>query len=721
MRSRPVIRLSLPAKESIKTGLAMSLACGIALALGWSNPYWACIAVAVVSLPTIGESLHKSLVRLWGTLVGGTAAIVLVAIFPQNRWAFIGCIACYIGLCAYRITISRSVYFWFISGYVAVLIAATVQTDPRQTFPIAVLRIQETGLGILIYALVSAFVWPQRCAPDLQRLAKTLVGVQAKIFDQYGSLLLHRTSAAPRAETWYGLETQLLGQLQRRLEAAEAEQLEIREASGCWRRLIAQFQSLMEAMEIWRESLPQLQALDIEALLPDLPGLRLGLRRRFEQLQVLVESGAPGQQPVALPVTVDDARLQALPHLQRAAVRTTQHALQHVEAVGRALFGCLADLHDPGRDRSLPRDRVAAVKPQADPDSYAAALRGVAVVWLASLTWIFVDPPGHFTFVVFAAIHFMMKVMSPQMPLAKFLLTNFLGVVLAGLLYVFVLPALSSYTELAVLIFCLTTLVYALCWDPRHTMVKFAAIVPFIMLTGLQNHQTYDFVTFANNGATMLGSIPLVAAVAYFPFPSRPETMFLRLLARFFRQARQFLTLLDLDAVHPDRERRLRATLAAMQTSVSKIGGWANGIDYRTIPANPPEKAAALVASLSTITYRCQMLADVRRQDRPRWEDFDAEIKDWSRGIAAVLHQWSGDPGNGPDGADLPARLEKEFCRLENRIEAAFQTVADQAQENAYVPAYRLLGGYRGLSAALVAHAGLAAGFDWACWRETRF
>ena len=48
-------------KEAIKTGLAFALVFGIAMQLGWMNPYWAGWAVAVIALPTAGESIRKGI------------------------------------------------------------------------------------------------------------------------------------------------------------------------------------------------------------------------------------------------------------------------------------------------------------------------------------------------------------------------------------------------------------------------------------------------------------------------------------------------------------------------------------------------------------------------------------------------------------------------------------------------------------------------------------
>ena len=56
---KKTIKLTTRTKEAVKTGLAMAIAYGIALQMDWDRPYWAAFAVAFISLPTAGQSLHK--------------------------------------------------------------------------------------------------------------------------------------------------------------------------------------------------------------------------------------------------------------------------------------------------------------------------------------------------------------------------------------------------------------------------------------------------------------------------------------------------------------------------------------------------------------------------------------------------------------------------------------------------------------------------------------
>ena len=83
------MNLSRNAKESLKTALAMTIAYGISLQMGWDRPYWAGFAVAFISLPTIGQSLNKATLRLAGTILGAIMALTVLSLAAQNRWLFI--------------------------------------------------------------------------------------------------------------------------------------------------------------------------------------------------------------------------------------------------------------------------------------------------------------------------------------------------------------------------------------------------------------------------------------------------------------------------------------------------------------------------------------------------------------------------------------------------------------------------------------------------------
>ena len=177
-------------RHAFRVALATIIAYWLALSFDWPNPKWAALAVAVVSLPSTGESLKKGRQRLMGTLVGAVVTLVTVSLFPQDRWAFLLCISAWLALCTYRMGDPRESYFWYVSGFVVAIVAANVGSDLRDAFDIAVIRSLETGLGVAVYSVVALLLWPDKEATgkppdstirvttgttiDLDRLAATV-------------------------------------------------------------------------------------------------------------------------------------------------------------------------------------------------------------------------------------------------------------------------------------------------------------------------------------------------------------------------------------------------------------------------------------------------------------------------------------------------------------------------------------------------------------------
>ena len=126
--------LSHNIKESIKTALAMTLAYGIGLQMGWDRPYWAGFAVAFVSLGTVGLSVNKATLRMVGTVVGAIVALTLIGLFAQQRWLFILFLSLWFALCTYMNAGNRHQYFWFVAGFVSLIIAADGGPDADSAF-----------------------------------------------------------------------------------------------------------------------------------------------------------------------------------------------------------------------------------------------------------------------------------------------------------------------------------------------------------------------------------------------------------------------------------------------------------------------------------------------------------------------------------------------------------------------------------------------------------
>ncbi len=175
------------------------------------------------------------------------------------------------------------------------------------------------------------------------------------------------------------------------------------------------------------------------------------------------------------------------------------------------------------------------------------------------------------------------------------------GCAVAGVLYVLIMPHLSTWVELSVLTFgvaCGFSYVY---WQPRQNLGKLGGLVPFLVLTGIQNEQSYSFADYANSASMIVLTISIVIVVSYIPSSPRPEKEFLRPLGRFFRRAAFVMARLALDGEHTKawagrwKTVLYRNDLLELPEKLRTLG---QQIDHRTLPENTPEQVQALVTSL---------------------------------------------------------------------------------------------------------------------------
>jgi uncharacterized membrane protein YccC len=276
--------LSRRTKASIQTALAVTIVYAIAMAAGWEKPYWAAFAAAMISLDTAGQSLNKASLRMLSTLVGAAAALTLMALFPQERWAFMLGLSIYYGFCTYRMMGSEHPYFWLVSAFVSLIIVIdTSPLDSQGAFQTAVARVQETGMGILVYSIICIFLWPTSSRGALGTASRKLLAVQHRHYLAYRGLMAGQ-GMLEDARPLKMQEMQLLPQLGQAVSAARTESYEVWEVRHQWRSLHQQALILGQTLERWRETFPQLWQLAPARFLPNLDAVCEEIDHRFTQV-----------------------------------------------------------------------------------------------------------------------------------------------------------------------------------------------------------------------------------------------------------------------------------------------------------------------------------------------------------------------------------------------------------------------------------------------------
>lgn len=158
----------------VKTLIAFFLTGWIAMRFALPAPSTAMLTTIIVANRQSGMVLAKSFYRAIGTLAGATAAIAIVAAFPQQRDLFLLALSLWIGLCAGGATLYRNFksYAFVLGGYTAAIVAIPVIDNPPGVFDSSWARISEVLLGLLVSGVVNDVVFPSRMRDVLRRAAR---------------------------------------------------------------------------------------------------------------------------------------------------------------------------------------------------------------------------------------------------------------------------------------------------------------------------------------------------------------------------------------------------------------------------------------------------------------------------------------------------------------------------------------------------------------------
>ena len=724
--------------EPLKLGLAMAIIYGIAFYMGWSKVYWATVSAVSVNLLSTGLTLHRGLVRVLGTAVGGFMGLALIGVFPQERWAYLVTASVVLYFLSYLTVGKKEPYFFLIVLITFIVVMAGVQshdfTDSAQAFNIVTLRVTQTWMGSLVMILIMVYVFPYRTVDEFEDLARLRWTTQDRLYSAYRGMLFGG-EAAEDTKHLRMEDIPLLHYCHFKLHGAEQDTFEMLEVGHDWHVYLDLTAEQYEALESLRQSLVKAPDLELSACLPDLEALCAELDRRFAQTGRMLAKKAPTEMPQHLAVTLDEAQTRALPHLQEAAVRVIKAQLEKLEEVSLALFDCVAkirrferpaDAHDDHHGHGAGGHGFAL-----DPFRLKTSFAFIASVWVAFFLWVYVyDMPRGSLFVCFVVITGSISMYRPEANQLVYGVGWLVGGIAAGPCYVFIMQHLSGHLQFSIMVLIgVFVLQYAL-WPHAHPIARIFVTIGFTILLDAENHQSYSLQTYLQTMLWMACAISVTLFVRFCFFPWRPDTMFLRVLTQFFRHADFLLTAYDAEG-RPDRSlaRRFRSIFYrhSLLLEAERLALFAGQTDFKTgqvtykmLRGATPAQVQELVQSVYALGARIEALAEAREA----WQSniVDRQLLDEKREWHQALQEWfRRRPGLEQTtglAADVPARL----AVLETRIDEAFGRIGEGELSTAdYENFYRRLGNYRGLTEAVGDYARAAAAFDWPRWQEVRF
>jgi len=169
-----------------------------------------------------------------------------------------------------------------------------------------------------------------------------------------------------------------------------------------------------------------------------------------------------------------------------------------------------------------------------DPQRLSYSLEVMINTWIAYLIWIYFNPPGHGTFVAITATMSLVLVRFPSIPASSQFLPTVLSSIFAGILYIFIMPHLSGFSQLGMMIFICTFGISYFFYKPAQGLSRVFGLAYFATLTSITNQQSFSFSTYANSFLMIILIVSLLCATDFLLFRHQSDKTLLRLIKLYF-------------------------------------------------------------------------------------------------------------------------------------------------------------------------------------------
>ncbi len=522
----------------IRLWISVCLALYIAFSLELENAFWAGTSAAIVCQPQLGASLRKGWFRLIGSLIGAVWIVVLTALFPQDRIAFLGLLALWGGVCAYFATQLKNFasYAAALAGYTAVIVASdtlgATGGSNGQVFMLAVLRATEISIGIVSAGIVLAGTDLGR-AP--RQLAAAIADLAAQITSDFTHMLARAGAGMPDTQPQRRELVRRAIALDPVVDQAIGESSELRYHSPILQSTIY---GLFLAVDGWRtvavhlSQLPddkaRAQAETIQRAIP--PELRSVLESASDTRWLTDTEGLRTSCTKAMRTLL--ALPASTPSLRLLGDRTAKV----LAGILRVLDGLALLVGAPGRPLAEKKKFQLSV---ADPlPALLNGVRAFLTIGAVSLFWVATAWPSGTLAMLFAAI--VVLLLAPRGDQAAaaavaFAIGTAIAIPFAAIVKFALLPNFETFAAFSLVLGLYLVpvgfFVAQTRW-PSLSLVFMAMAFNFVPLLAPANEINYDTVAFYNSALAIAAGCA-AAALAFYLLPPLPAALRTRRLLAF--------------------------------------------------------------------------------------------------------------------------------------------------------------------------------------------
>ena len=482
-------------KPPLKVAFALSLAIVSALWLGWEKPYWAGFAVIVMAATeTTGHSLRKGRHRVLGTLLGVAAAFLFVGYLAQQPLLFLLFFTLFAAICVYLQSNPRTGYVWSISLMVCTLILVMGKLSGELTFNVAMLRLQETLLGVLCFTLVFSLLWPVSSRRLLHATLQDFFAEQQVKITQTSDAL---AGCGERSQgLGFGDGIRFLSRLEDLVSAAVVDSYHIAAEAESWALFLAQLRQwallcghLSEAEELLGTAAVQYGQEDTQRLLGR-------IKQRLATAEALFGGKEAGELPLpqalhlASPADDDPQHHGALVLLEQVLNQMDQLSAEMAQTLQTALLAQEASVPQPQHQRK----RCQTGGWSLDPERLYLAVKVCSIIWICIALWLYVPMTGGVMIVMLGVILGSVAVSLPfcNVKSLLFMMVGWSVVILAQ--YVLIMPLFTEVWQLALFYFVNSFCIWYCFARPQQVLTRMLGSQVLVMMTmgALQQRPVYD-------------------------------------------------------------------------------------------------------------------------------------------------------------------------------------------------------------------------------------
>jgi uncharacterized membrane protein YccC len=461
----------------------------------------------IVANPSRGGIVSKGLWRIFGTFTGAVAAVVIMALVPQQPILFLFALGLWLGVCTFASSMFRHfrAYAAVLSGYTVAIIVPGALPAPDHVLEFALSRLAVVTLGVTVSTVVTMIFQPSVTTDAMRvRVRAALRGVAA--------LLLSRAVGTAMDDAAFIAErTRLAGEIERLDELVEfsgVEATDVGRHSPSIRRGVASMYAALLSVSVSGISLNRLteatatrlpeDRTDADAAHP-VPRIAERVVAVLEEVRQYDPKDDRGPMTLAEHVAAVAHEVTALHGAARLVEEEATLARIHQEL--QQLYDAIAPF---AAWRAKRKPYYAGRRLSAFKD-YATALRNgtrslVAVFFGGLFAYVAAWPSGPSLLIVLSASCALLSgAPSAAAASADFAKGISLSAVAAFIWEFAFLPHLSGYPLLFLSISPVLAIAIFASTIPRYALISFGFTVFFLTQLAITNEMNYNVVAYLNS------------------------------------------------------------------------------------------------------------------------------------------------------------------------------------------------------------------------------